>query len=151
MRKIVFLLLAGFAFYLLPGFNVMAKSPLHYNGSAKLLSPVCVVSGLTEIEIQAFQTSLCAEATRLLFAHRSGVEALALNDPRLSEPNRLIIGIRGHVEAIEGTGAVLTLTANVNGAQRIVPTAAHVAPYEATITPAIREALRKCLHEQGLL
>ncbi len=151
MRKTGFLLFAGFAFYLLPGSNVMAKSPLPYNSSAKQLSPVCVVSGLPEMEIQALQTSLCAEATRLLNTHRPGVEALALNDPRLTEPNRLIVGIRAHVETIEGRGRLLILSVYVNSAQRLVPTAAHGAPYDGAITPAVREALRKCLSEQGLL
>ena len=129
----------------------MATSPLPYIGSAKRLSPVCVVSGLPEMEIQALQTSLCAEAAHLLNARRSGIEALALNDPRLAEPNRLIVGIRAHVETIEGAGTLLTLNVYVNGAQRLVPTAAHVAPYDGALTPAIREALRKCLGEQGLL
>lgn len=132
----------------------MARSPLPNVTNAKVLSPVCVVSGLPEAQIQALQETLCAEAGRLLAGRSINVEVLTLNNPRVIEPGRLIVGLRAHVETIEGAGTLLTLNAQVTGEQRLVPTAAHSAPFDpstTTVTPAIRESLRKCLHETGLL
>lgn len=132
----------------------MARSPLPNVSAAKVLSPVCVVSGLSEAQIQALQAALCAETGRLLAGRSASVEVLALNDPRITESGRLVIGLRAHVEKVDGAGTLLTLNVQLTGAQRLIPTAAHSAlfdPINLTVTPAIREGLQKCLHESGLL
>ena len=79
---------------------------------------------------------------------------MALNDLRLSEPGRLIIGLRIHVEPVEGAGTLLTITGQIAGEGRRVPTAAHAAPFDPAhpvITPAMRESLRKVLQDHGQL
>ena len=136
------------------GSTVMARSPLPNLGSAKILSPVCVVSGLPEAQIQILQQTLCAEMGHLLEGRKAKVEVLALNDLRVTEQDRLLIGLRGHVETLENGDTVLLLNVQLKGDQRLAPTAAHAVSFDAVslqVTPAVRERLRQCLHEQGLM
>jgi hypothetical protein len=87
-------------------------------------------------------------------ARGAKVEVLTLNDPRLSEAGRLVIGLRFHVETIDGAGGLLTVTGQVSEEGRRVPTAAHGAsfdPAHPAITSAVRESLQKVLQEHGLV
>jgi len=141
-------------FFLFASSNAMARSPLPHITDARLISPVCVVSGLPETAIHDLQQTLCIEASRLLKDRHFAVEVLALNDPRMSSPERLVLGLRAHVETLDGIGSILTLNGQISGDQRRVPTAAHSAPFDSAhseITPAASELLRKVLKEQGLL
>jgi len=136
------------------GLNAMATSPLPERTGKQLLSPVCVVSGLPEESLQALQRALCEDVANQLRAGGRQVEVLTLNDPRLSQPDRLVVGIRGHVEAVDGAGIVLTLTGQVTGNDRRIPAAAHCAlldPLTPAVSPAIHQGLQKILRENGLL
>jgi len=136
------------------GSNAMARSPLPNLTTARVISPVCVVSGIAEAEVQSLQSALCETAARLLSDRGARVEVLALNDPRLTEPGRLVIGLRFHIEATREGQTLLTVTGQVSGEGRRIPTAAHAATFDTAhpiITPAVRECLQKVLQEHGLL
>ena len=154
MIKSVLIISLSLLLSFLVGSNAMARSPLPNLTTTRIISPVCVVSGIAETEVQSLQSALCETAARLLSDRGARVEVLALNDPRLSEAGRLIIGLRFHIEATGEGQTLLTVTGQVSGDGRRIPTAAHGAPFDTAhpvITPAIRESLQKVLQEHGLL
>lgn len=132
----------------------MATSPLPNTPGTRIVSPVCVVSGMPEAQLQNLQQSLCNEAATLLTQRGFKVEILRLNDPRMKEQGRVIISLRAHAEMVDGLGYVLNLSSQLSGDERMAPAAAHAAPFSETdpgTTPALREALRLTLREHGLL
>lgn len=139
---------------LLPNWNAMATSPLPNTPGARIVSPVCVASGMPEAQLQSLQINLCNEAATLLTQRGFKVEILRLNDPRMKEQGRVIISLRAHAETVDGLGYVLNISSQLSGDGRMTPAAAHAAPFFETdqgTSPALRDALRLTLREHGLL
>jgi hypothetical protein len=138
----------------LTGVNAMATTPLPNLNNSLIISPVCVVSGLAEDKVQALQALLCEDVARLLSEKGKKVEVLALNDTRISDAGRVVVGLRFDASVVNGVGTMLTMVGQVRGDGRRIPAAAQCAlfdPDQPIITPGVREGLRKVLRENGLL